>query len=80
MVLSLPGLQENPSQAFRGASAEGGNVSAAGCQDDAVENSYRLGRRLTYLLALPPADPMATAILEAAGMGLPFFSQFRFAL
>lgn len=54
-------------------------MSAAGCQDDAVENSYRLGRRLTYLLALPPADPMATAILEAAGMGLPFFSQFRFA-
>lgn len=55
-------------------------MSAAGCQDDAVENSYRLGCRLTYLLALPPADPMATAILEAAGMGLPFFSQFRFAL
>lgn len=29
-----------PFQVFKDASAERGDVSAAGCQDDAIENSY----------------------------------------
>lgn len=66
-------------QGFRDALAERGDVSAAGCQHDAMEKVILMGRRLLCLLALPSADPMTKAVLEMAGMGLSLTSQFQFA-
>lgn len=77
-VQSQPGLQENPSQGFGDAHAEGGDVSAA------VVNRRPLRIHTERVRAHVPAcaavcSPVTKAAWEVPRLDPPLLSQFQFA-